>query len=60
MIRIHDLRCAELIDRFIEGIDAELGLQRVQDTPSQNLARVSVHDGDQIQKTVPHWQICDV
>jgi hypothetical protein len=60
MICIHDLGCAELVDRFIRGIDAEIGLQRVRDMPSQNLASVPVHDDDQIQKTAPHWQIGEV
>lgn len=55
-IGIHDLGRAELVDGFVQRIDAELGLQRVRDTPGQNLARVPVHNGHEIQKAPPHGQ----
>ena len=36
--RVHDLRHAELVDRLVQCLDAELDLQRVGDAPGQNLA----------------------
>lgn len=54
LIGVHNLKRSELVDGFVQYIDAELGLQRVRDTPGQNLAHVLVHDGRKIQKAPPH------
>ena len=50
LVGIHDLGRAELMDRLVQRLEAEVGLQRVGDAPGQNLAREPVHDGHQIEK----------
>jgi hypothetical protein len=60
MIGVHDLRRAELVDRLVQRLDAEVRLQRVGDASSQHLAAAPVHDGDQIEEALSHRQIGDV
>ena len=50
LIRIHDLRAAELVDRLVQRFDAKLCLQRVRDAPGQNLAGEPVDDRDQLYR----------
>jgi len=38
LVGIHDLGRAELVDRLVQRLDAEVGLQRVRYPPSQHLA----------------------
>ncbi len=54
LVGVHNLWWAELVDGPIQGINAKLGFQCVRDTPRQHLARVPVHDGNQIQEAAPH------
>jgi hypothetical protein len=39
-----------LFEGFLQGINAEAGIERVGDAPRQHFPRVSVHDRDQIHK----------
>ena len=45
LIRVHDLGRAELVDRLVQRLDAELGLERVGDASGKHLAGEPVHDG---------------
>ena len=38
LIRIHDLGRPELVDRLVQRLEAEVGLQRVGDAPGQNFS----------------------
>ena len=60
LIGIHDVRWAELVDRLVQRLDAEVGFQRVGDAPGQHLSGEPVHDSDQIQEALFHRQIGDV
>lgn len=57
---VHDLGRAELVDRLVQRLKAELGFKRVRYPPGQNLAGEPVHDGHQIQEPFAHRQIGDV
>ena len=59
-ICIHDLRRAELVDHFVQSLEAKLGLQRVGDAPGQHLAGEPVHGGHQIEEALSHRQIGNV
>jgi len=50
LVSIEDLRTAEPPQRVFQGIDAEVGVQRVRDPPGQHCPRVPVHDGDQVDE----------
>ena len=60
LIGVHDLGWTELVDGFVQCIDAKLSFQRVRYPPRQNLACVPVHDSHEIQESAPHRQIGDV
>ena len=60
LIRVHDLRWSEAVDRLIQCFDAEVSLKRVGDTPGQHFAGVPVHYGDEIKEAPPHGQVGDV
>jgi hypothetical protein len=60
LIGVHDLGRAELVDRLVQRLDAEVGLKRVRYPPSPHLAGVPVHDGDQIEEAFAHRQVGDV
>ena len=60
LIRIHDPGRAEAMDRLVQGLDAEVDLERVRDAPGQDLAGEPVHDGDEIEVALSHRQIGDV
>src|SRR5690606_39538322 len=49
-VGVHDLGRAELVDRLVQGLDAEVRLQGVRYPPGQNLPGVPVHDGDEIEE----------
>ena len=67
LVGIHDLRRAELVDRLVQSLEAELGLKRVRYPAGQHLAGEPVHalrrlktiayrpkDGHQIEEAFPH------
>lgn len=60
MLNVHDLGRAELVERLVQRLDAEVGFQRVRDAPGQNLPGKPVHDGDQIEEATTHGQVGDV
>lgn len=60
LIGIHDFGRAELVDGLIQGLDAEVRLQRVRDPPGQNLASVPVLDRHKVKEPAPHGQVGDV
>lgn len=60
LIGIHDLGRAELMDRLVHGLDAEVGFQRVRDAPGQNLPGEPVHDCDQVKEALSHRQVGNV
>jgi hypothetical protein len=73
LVGVHDLGRAELVDRLVQRLEAELGLQRVGDASGQHLAGEPVHvlrrlkaiayrpkDGHQIEEAFPHRQVSDV
>ena len=59
-VGVHDFGRAELVDGLVQRLDAEVGLQRVGDAPSQNLTGEPVHDGHQIEDPFAHRRVCDV
>jgi len=67
LIRVHDLWRAELMDRLVQRLEAELRLKRVRYPPGQNLAGEPVHalrrlkaiacrpeDGHQVEEPFAH------
>ncbi len=48
------------MDRFVQRINAEAGLQSVGDAPGQHLTCMPIYNGHQIQEPAPHRQIGDV
>lgn len=53
-ICVHDFGRADPGKSLVQCLDAEVSFQRIRGAPSQHLARVPAHDGDQIQKPAPH------
>ena len=51
---------AEVVDRLVQRLDAEVGLKCVGDAPGQHLPGIPVHDGDQIQKAPAHRDVGDI
>lgn len=47
------------MDRLVQGLNSEVGFQRVQAAPGQNLPGMPVHNGDQIQKAPTSGQVGD-
>ena len=60
LIRVHDLGRAELMDRLVQSLHAEVGFQRVGYPPGQHLPGIPVHDGDQIEEATAHRDVGDV
>jgi hypothetical protein len=60
LIGVHDLRRAELLDRLVQRLDAEVSLQGVRYPLGQYLSGEPVHDGDQIEEAAAHGQVGDV
>ena len=52
LVGVENLRPAEPPQRLFQGIDAEVGVQRVRSSPGQHRPRVPVHDGDQVDEAV--------
>jgi hypothetical protein len=50
LIGIHDLAWAEAVDRLVQRLNAEVGLEGVRDAPGQHFAGEPVHDGDQVEE----------
>lgn len=48
------------MDGLVQGLNAEVGVQRVRDPPRQNHAGVPVHERHQIEKPAAHRKIGDV
>ena len=59
MLHVHDLGRAELVDRFVQRLDAEVGLKRVRYLPGQNRPGKPVHDRRQIEEAFAHRQVGD-
>src|SRR3954468_11195746 len=59
-LAIEDLRPAEPAQRLFQGLDAEVGVQRVRNSPSQNRPRVPVHDGDQVDEAPGQRDVGDL
>src|SRR3954454_13745451 len=59
LIGIEDLRPAEPSQRLFQGIDTEVGVQRVRKPPGQHRPRVPVHDRHQVDEgtwsETPAW-----
>ncbi|MPL79696.1 hypothetical protein SDC9_25580 [bioreactor metagenome] len=49
MLHVHDLGRSEAEAPLVQGLDAELRLQRVRAAPGQDLAGEPVHDRDQVE-----------
>ena len=60
LICVHDLGWAELVDRLVQSLHAEVGFQRVRYPPGQHLPGIQVHDGDQIEEAKAHRDVGDV
>src|SRR4051812_24404350 len=52
LVGIEDLRPAVADQSFLQGIDAEVGVQRVRNSPSQHRPRVPVHDRHQVDEAL--------
>ncbi len=46
-----------LAQRFRQGRDAKAGVEQVRQSPSEDVAAHPVHDGDQVEKAVRHWDV---
>ena len=53
LIRVHDLRRPKFVDRLVQCLKAEVGLQRVREAPGQNFPRDPIHDGHQVKEPGP-------
>jgi hypothetical protein len=59
LISVYYLGRAELVDRLVQSLEAEVRFQRVLYPPGQNFSGEPVHDGDQIQKPLSHRKVGD-
>jgi hypothetical protein len=59
LIGIVNLRSAGPGDRFLQRLDAEVGVYRVGEPPGQDLSAVPVHHGHQKQESTTHRQVGD-
>ena len=59
LVGVEDLRLA-LPQRLLQGVDAEVGLQGVGQSPGHHVPAVPVHDGHQVEESPGHGQVGDV
>jgi hypothetical protein len=57
LVGIEELRGAIGLDRLLQGIEAEAGIDRIGHAPGEHLARVPVHDRDHVHKAPRHRNI---
>ena len=60
LVGVEYLRRTTGLDSFLQSIDTETGVERVGYTPRQYLARIPVHDRDQVHKAPGHRDIRDI
>src|ERR1700737_404658 len=60
LIGVEDLGLVVPCQGVLQGLDAEIGAERVRQPPGQNRTTVPVHDRDQIQEPLGHRDIGDV
>jgi len=51
-IRVHDLGESILCDGLVQRFDAEVGMHRIRQPPTQHLARCPIHDGHRVEEAV--------
>ncbi len=59
-VHIHDLGWAEFRHGLVQRLDAEVGVHRVTEPPTQDLARLQIHDADKIEEAASHRYEYDV
>ena len=57
LVGVEDLGRSVPCDRFLEGLDTEVGGQAVRDPRAQDFAAEPVHDGDQIHEAALHRDV---
>src|SRR5712675_15310 len=60
LISVEDLGLVVPCQGVLQGLDAEIGAERVRQPPGQNRTTVPVHDRDQIHEPLGHRDIGDV
>ena len=60
LIGVEDLRPAEPTQRLFQGIDAEVGMQRVRKPPGEHRPRVPVHDRHQVDEALGQRNVGNV
>lgn len=57
---IENLGGAVTAQRFLQGLDTKVAVQRIRKLESEHFAAIPVHNGDQIQESPRHEEITDV
>src|SRR5438105_1130467 len=60
LIGVEDLGLAVPFQGLIEGLDTEIGAERVRQLPRQHRTAVPVHDRDQVKEALGHRDVGDV
>ena len=60
LVGIEDFRSAIARKRFLERLDAKIGVERVGKAPGQHRAAHPVHDYDQVDKALGHRNVGDI
>src|SRR6516165_9797611 len=60
LVGIEDFRPAMARERFLERLDAKIGVERVGETPGQHRAADPIHDHHQVEKALGHRDVGDV
>src|SRR5690242_7617405 len=60
LVGIEDFRSAIARERFLECLDAKIGVERVGEAPGQHRAADPVHDHHQVEKALGHRDVGDV
>ena len=60
LVGVEDVRCAVALDRFLDRLDAEVGLHRDRDSVGQHPAGVPVDHGREIHEALAHRDIGDI
>src|SRR5207249_12309357 len=60
LIGVEDLGLTVPCEGVLQGLDAEIGAERVRQPPGQNRTTVAVHERGQIQEPLGPWGLGDV
>ena len=60
LVAVEDLRRAIVLERLVQGLDAEVRIERVGQAPGQHRAARPIHHGDQVQKAPLQGDVGDI